>query len=144
MYGTVSVHGINVVGHHLPGSMTYLYGILQVGSMKLEYINATLHNVIIEWALFQTLLFQVPLIYYLNWVLSRELNGHGRCCCIPTLLCSLLCHVIMIVSLLLQCGFILASSPYGIVAVLVSPGVSWAVPLSLILIIRAFRTPIKR
>ena len=31
VYGLISVHGLYVAGHFLPGSMTYLHGILQVG-----------------------------------------------------------------------------------------------------------------
>lgn len=37
VYGTVSAHGVNVVGHHLPGAMTYLHGILQVSSRQQVY-----------------------------------------------------------------------------------------------------------
>ena len=30
MYGWVSVRGVRVAGHFLPGSVTYLYGVIQV------------------------------------------------------------------------------------------------------------------
>ena len=33
MYGSVSVHGVSIGGHFIPGSMTYLHGILQVSSI---------------------------------------------------------------------------------------------------------------
>ena len=31
MYGWVSVRGVRVAGHFLPGSMTYLHGVIEVG-----------------------------------------------------------------------------------------------------------------
>ena len=31
VYGLVSVHGVRVAGHFLPGSVTYIHGIIQVG-----------------------------------------------------------------------------------------------------------------
>ena len=34
VYGLVGVHGVIVAGHFLPGSMTYLNGVLQVRREK--------------------------------------------------------------------------------------------------------------
>ncbi len=39
-YGLIGAHGVYVSGHFLPGSMTYLYGYLQVGSSTAVTITA--------------------------------------------------------------------------------------------------------
>ena len=151
VYGLVGVHGVIVAGHFLPGSLTYLDGVLQVrrGERMVLY-SATkeeeeVKEVFSALIFFlppppscfdcppcvQVLLFQVPLVCYLNSLLS---HNHS-CGCRP-----LPCHLSMLVVFLLQCRSILNTTPYGPVAVLISPGVSWSLPLSLYLIVQALRT----
>ena len=38
-YGTVGVHGVKVKGHFIPGSMTYLHGIIHVSEIGNEITN---------------------------------------------------------------------------------------------------------
>jgi len=146
VYGLVGVHGVIVAGHFLPGSLTYLNGVLQVrrGERMVLFLateeeemkavfSASPHLLclVLIAPCVQVLLFQVPLVCYLNSLLSRD-HSHG---------CrSLSCHLSMLVVFLLQCMSILSTTPYGPVAVLISPGVSWSLPLSLYLIIQALRT----
>ncbi len=37
-YGFIGAHGVYVSGHFLPGSMTYLYGTLQVSFSTMQYL----------------------------------------------------------------------------------------------------------
>lgn len=97
---------------------------------------------LLEWIfiyLLQILWFQIPLIYYSNWVLSTDRSGQRGCSC-SSAICSLICHVLMLASFLLQCGYVLSSSAYGKLAVLISPGSSWPLFLPLWLVLRACRT----
>lgn len=106
VYGVVTVHGLYVGGVFLPGSMTYLHGILQV------------------------LTFQLPMVLYLNHVMSRD----RRMCFSP------LCHCVAVVTLLVQCLWVRGASPYGWMAVLFNPSLTWSIPLGVYLIVAAHRT----
>ena len=132
VYGSVSVHGVHVGGHFIPGSMTYVHGILQVSSVLYTKIN------VLYAEFLQILLFYFPLTYYLNHVMSHDfLNGRGC----STYCCSCCCHIVMVFLLLFQClQYRNMVVPYGLMATLVSPGMTWVFLMALILIGMAFWT----
>jgi hypothetical protein len=110
VYGLISVHGILVSEHFIPGSLTYLFGI------------------------FQLILWYIPLTLYLNRLLSLPHSSSPS-----SRLRLLLCHSAMFSLFLYHCGWLLTFAPYGSVALVLSPGVSWTLPLSLYLLLRSWR-----
>ena len=54
--------------------------------------------------------------------------------------CSIIWHISFFLSFLLQCGIAYSSTAYGILPILLSPGMAWSIPLSLFLVYRAFRS----
>ena len=91
---------------------------------------------------FQILLFHFPLTYYLNHVMSHDLYS-GRVSCCHTC-CSRISHVVMAMLLLFQLlHYRHMVVPYGKMAVLISPGMTWVFLLALGLIGMAFWTRTK-
>ena len=78
-------------------------------------------------------LFHIPLIFYLNYIKSHDRHVMG----LKGKLFNGGCHVIMFLLLLLQASWAMAIFPYGWVAIVVSPGVVWTVPMALALVWRA-------
>lgn len=80
----------------------------------------------------QILLFYFPLTYYLNHVMSYDsLNGRG----LFSHCCSCCSHMMMVLVLLFQClQYRNMVIPYGPMATLISPGMTWVFLMALILI----------
>ena len=91
----------------------------------------------------QILLFHLPLTYYLNHVMSHDLySGRASRC---RACCSCISLVLMLPLFLLQCllyRYMLL--PYGTVAILISPGMTWVFLLAIVLIGLAFWSRTKR
>ncbi len=78
-------------------------------------------------------LFHIPFIFYLNHIKSHDRH-------VTSLKGKLFnggCHVIMFLLWLLQASWAITIYVYGWVAVVLSPGVVWIVPMSLALVWRA-------
>ncbi len=88
----------------------------------------------------QVLLVQIPVVCYLNHLLSPRDPAHKR----SHLGCpSLLCHALLLLVLLLHCSYSYSCIAYGVVALVISPGVTWVIPLVLFLAVRAMRTRVR-
>ena len=109
VYGLIFVHGILLSEHFIPGSLTYFFGIWQL------------------------LLWYIPLTLYLNYLISLPHSPSSPITCLR----QLLCHSSMFVLFLYHCGWLLTFLPYGPLALILSPGISWTLPLSLYLFLRS-------
>ena len=111
VYGLIFVHGILASESFIPGSRTYRFGISQL------------------------LLWYIPLTLYLNHLLSLRKSSSPTSS--PR---QLLCHCTMFLLFLYHCGWLLTFSSYGSMALILSPGISWTLPLSLYLFFKSQRS----
>ena len=84
----------------------------------------------------QLLLWYIPLTCYLNSLLSPSRSQRPSTCC-PFIIH----HSLMLPLFLLHC--IIWSrelSPYGTIVFIVSPGVTWTIPMSIYLVFRSWRS----
>ena len=90
------------------------------------------HTNILSLPPLQLLLWYVPLTFYLNHLLSLAPSRRR-------FLLLFLYRLTILSLFLLHCGWCVTFSPYGRVALVLSPGISWTIPLSLYLLLRAHR-----
>lgn len=79
------------------------------------------------------LLFQLPFTFYLNYLLSNENTRHSQ-------VWAWAWHLTYIAMLVLLARSIY-TSPYGLLSILISPGLAWPFPLSLILVYLSYQPP---
>ena len=89
--------------------------------------------------IFQVLLFQLPLIYCLNHLMSHDRHASGGKNSLYGCCHSFYHVVIVVLSLAFQCLTTISIVPYGLIALVLCPGITWSIPLSVALIWRAFR-----
>ena len=153
VYGLIWVHGVQVAGHFIPGSLTYLFGSFQVYILAVcactqsSFMHLTIQSLSLpnpppslplSLPSLQILFWYIPLTFYLNHLLSPSSSSSSPSCC--GCCSSLLCHSLMLLCLVYHWRWYYTFVPYGPLALIVSPGVFWTIPISCYLTYSSIRS----
>ena len=139
-FGWMFPHGLLISGVFIPGSLTYLYGSLLVGSTRLSiclYIANPLYClclviIILAHVFLQLLFSTVPFLSAINLRLSPHHKQRGvvkRAAILLLALFAIGCYAREVWSLYY---------PYGYITLLVGPGTSWTLCFYVYLFVRIF------